>query len=58
MNLRTCSSPAACWRQRFLAIARQAEAAEPRPAIPAGLRVRTRTGYLVGRRPGAALGRT
>ena len=57
MNLRTCLSPAACWRQRFLAIARQAEEAQPRPAATGGLRVRMPRGFLAARRPGAAFGR-
>jgi len=48
MNARTCPSPGACWRQRFLAIARQAEAAGLRPA--AGVRVRARPGLIGGRR--------
>jgi hypothetical protein len=44
MNSRN-SSPAldgASWRRRFVAIARQAEAAGPRPPAPAGLRIRLR----------------
>jgi hypothetical protein len=52
MNARTCPSPGACWRQRFLAIARQAEAGGSRAV--AGLRVRTRPGFLGGARRLAA----
>ncbi|HXS53241.1 MAG TPA: hypothetical protein VN782_11970 [Usitatibacter sp.] len=56
MNARACPSPGACWRQRFLAIARQAEAGGSRAAA-AGLRVRTRPGFLGGARRIAAASR-
>jgi hypothetical protein len=48
MNARTPILPGACWRRRFLAIARQAEAAAARaPASPIG----TRPGLRRGERP-------
>ena len=40
MNMRAAHAAGNCWRERFIAIARQAEAAGPRPPAPAGLRVR------------------
>jgi hypothetical protein len=55
MNSRN-SAPAlgASWRRRFVAIARQAEAAGPRPPAPAGLRIRLRLHGAAGdRRLGA-----
>jgi hypothetical protein len=44
MNPRISASAlvGASWRRRFVAIARQAEAAGPRPQAPAGLRIRPR----------------
>ena len=56
MNPRIPTSSGA-WRQRFLAIARQAQAAGPRPPAPAGLRIRSRLGAPAGRRFGALAAR-
>jgi hypothetical protein len=45
MNARTPILPGACWRRRFLAIARQAEEAGARaPAAPIGMRPGLRRG--------------
>jgi len=49
----------ASWRRRFVAIARQAEAAGPRPPAPAGVRIRPRLHGAAGdRRLGAAFARS
>ena len=54
MNARTIPNPGAYWRERFLAIARQAQGL---PARPAGGRPRARPGLhgfmAVARLPGA-----
>jgi len=55
MNPRSSAPSGACWRQRFLAIARQAQAAGPRPPA-AGLRVRP--GFGAARRFGLAAPRS
>ncbi|HET7731137.1 MAG TPA: hypothetical protein VFK48_14000 [Usitatibacter sp.] len=55
MNTRFPSDRRATWRLRFLEIARQVEAVGQRPAMPSGLRPRSRMGGFAtlgrGRRP-------
>ncbi|HXZ49804.1 MAG TPA: hypothetical protein VEG27_12315 [Usitatibacter sp.] len=55
MNLRPPSRPGAFWRERFVAIALEAQASAPRPHAGGGARIRPRlAGAAAERRFGAA----